>query len=78
MLYLVSRTDAVDWNEYHDVVVRAHSSEEALRMVTRGFTSADGWQYKFIGYCADGSNASVQQISTDGDPAIICEEFIAA
>lgn len=77
MLWLVSRTDAVDWQEHRDVVVRAGSGAEALRMVTCGFVHPDGCEYRFSGYRRDGSNARVVEILPDGGPAIICEEFTA-
>jgi hypothetical protein len=68
-LYLLSRTDRVDYDEYDSFVVAAESEEEALKWFPRGNKSAtneyyDGWVSKedLKIECIGESNSSVEKV----------------
>lgn len=84
-LYLITRTDRVDWNEYDELVVRASDPDAALAMLRR---EPDPWTHKghvcasyctdeYSGFRADGSNAKVEEIPLDGVPGLIVGSFNA-
>lgn len=75
-LYLVSRTDEVDWNEHNDVVVRALTKARALKLVCEGATQSDGTVAHMHGYEPDGSNATAKRVWALGREQVICEEFV--
>lgn len=67
-LYVVSRTDEVDWNECSRAIVRAASEAEALALVL-GSGVPKG--YPLQGFESDGNNAKVELLETSGESEII-------
>lgn len=78
-LYKITRTDDWDYDEYDEVVVRAGSKEEALRVVLAGEDTTEHgyptWHRDFHGITE--SNAAVEEIAADGEPAIIVASYNA-
>ena len=80
-LYLITRTDDTDYDEYTEVVVRAGSEKEALALVCR----ADEPYLKYMrserpafpGFRIDGLNARVEKIPVTGDAEVIASVFRA-
>ncbi|MCT2594247.1 hypothetical protein LHJ74_30805 [Streptomyces sp. N2-109] len=85
-LYLVSRTDHVDYYEYDAVVVRAENASAALAIVcaveTEDTYTVNSVSYSFVdmayrGFHRDDSNADVKLIPQDGEPGVILASFNA-
>lgn len=81
-LYLITRTDRHDYDEYDSLVVRASDPEAALAML-KGKCDCDDpgqhrlWCGEYLGFRADGSNAKVEEIPLDGEPGLILGSFNA-
>jgi hypothetical protein len=84
-LYLITRTDRHDYDEYDAILVRASDPVAALGMLAR---ELDSWTHKghacrnycteeYSGFRADGSNAKVEEVPLDGPPALIVGSFNA-
>lgn len=65
-LYLITRTDRTDYNEYFGLVVRANSKEDALAIATG-----------HSGFSPDGSNLVVVRIRESGRRGVILSDFHA-
>ena len=84
-LYLIQRTDDVDYDEYASVLIRAATAEEAMRLATRpitqedvagGLTGAIVGRPFYDGFRADRSNLTCTPIHEDGDPGEIIASFV--
>jgi hypothetical protein len=80
-LFLVSRTDNVDWDEHRAIVVRAGDEATALKIATNGDEyPLDGriyWDAHFEGFERDGSNLVVERIDGRGPAGLILADFKA-
>ncbi|GAA1064707.1 hypothetical protein [Streptomyces asiaticus] len=81
-LYLVSRTDRHDYDEYDAIVVRAGDESTALKIATSGteFCRGDGskrWDPDFEGFKRDGSNLMVERLESRGPAGLILASFNA-
>lgn len=85
-LYLITRTDGHDYDEYDALVVRAGDPEAALAMLRRvqpdwhprpGHVCGSYCHNEYSGFEADGSNAKVEEIPLDGKPELIIGSFNA-
>lgn len=80
-LFLVSRTDRTDYDEYDAIVVRAGDEATALKIATNGNqrSKMDGsyWDADFVGFQRDGSNLRVEELSSDGPEGVILKSFRA-
>ncbi|MFI9123849.1 hypothetical protein ACIGW0_31410 [Streptomyces bikiniensis] len=83
-LWLVSRTDDTDYDEYSAIVVRAADEETARRIATHGEERAsrwhaDGvyWEPAFLGFERDGSNLTVERLGARGPAGLILASFRA-
>lgn len=75
-LYLITRTDDTDYDEYTEVVVRAGSEKEALALVCRADPS-DPRDELYRGFRIDGSNAQAEKIRATGDAEVIVSSYRA-
>lgn len=78
-LWTVRRKDAVDYEEYSTVLVRAETEEDALYFVCGGpdkeFPELRVMDHPPLhGFLADGSNAVVEELLTDGVPGFLMGE----
>ena len=82
-LYMITRVDATDYDEYDKLIVRAESEAEALELLKLpcAFT---GWNRHacddyclalYPGFKADGSNAVVKELIAEGIPRVIMSSF---
>ena len=83
-LYLVGRTDEVDYDETVSVVVRASCESDARRLVTRhasGDEAIDNtWSEGFRGYhfwYSEASFVTLLASGVEGDEGIVCRNFNA-
>ena len=74
MIYLITRTDRTDYDEYDGIVVRASSEDEALSVVRKTDRYGDS---EFRGFRPDGTNAKVALVPEDGDVEVILSSFCA-
>jgi hypothetical protein len=74
-LYLVSRTDEVDYDEHDAIVVRAESKERAVALATHQETFDNVTWAKYSGMRAD--NVKVTEVTTEGDEEVILASFNA-
>ncbi|MFF1625594.1 hypothetical protein [Streptomyces sp. NPDC058272] len=76
-IFRVKRSDAVDYDEFDEVIVRAGNESDALNVV---LTSPGHWLYDgepMRGFLADGSNARVERVVEDGPAEIVVASFNA-
>jgi hypothetical protein len=77
-LYLVSRTDSVDYDEFDALVIRAKNEKEALKIATaRDPYSYEQARAEYQRFAADGSNAKVEKIAVTGKSEVILGSFNA-
>ncbi|MFF4478711.1 hypothetical protein ACFY1A_17075 [Streptomyces sp. NPDC001520] len=81
-LYLVSRTDRHDYDEYDAIVVRAGDEATALKIATNGteHERTDGskrWDSDFEGFERDGSNLTVERLESRGPAGRVLASFNA-
>ncbi len=85
-LYLITRTDGHDYDEYDAILVRASDPVAALGMLARKPDPWHPWQGhvcnsyctdEYSGFKADGSNAKVEEVPLDGAPGLIVGSFNA-
>ncbi|MDH6625761.1 regulation of enolase protein 1 (concanavalin A-like superfamily) [Streptomyces sp. LBL] len=79
-LFLVSRTDRHDYDEYDAIVVRAGDEATALKIATNGtdpFGDGEFWDEDFPGFKRDGSNLTVEPLSSDGTDGAVIKSFNA-
>ncbi|MEV0444039.1 hypothetical protein AB0I46_34495 [Streptomyces spectabilis] len=80
-LFLVSRTDHCDCDEYDAIVVRAGDEATALKVATNGRQreKLDGfyWDPDFEGFRRDGSNLAVEKLESRGSAGVILSSFYA-
>ncbi|MEU1074324.1 MULTISPECIES: hypothetical protein [unclassified Streptomyces] len=80
-LFLVSRTDPTEYDEYDAIVVRAGNEATARRIATNGTEERYGntvyWDADFDGFQRDGSNLIVNELVSDGPAGVILKSFNA-
>ncbi|GAA0641461.1 hypothetical protein GCM10009548_02080 [Streptomyces malaysiensis subsp. malaysiensis] len=80
-LYLVSRTDHHDYDEYDAIVVRAGDEATALKIATNGEEETYGddvyWDADFQGFERDGSNLIAERIDVRGPSELVLASFNA-
>lgn len=77
-LFLVSRTDRIEYGEYEAIVVRAGDEATALKISTNGkdpFGDGEFWDADFNGFRQDGSNLTVEALSSDGPDGVILKSY---
>jgi hypothetical protein len=67
-LYLITRTDHAEYEEFDEVFVRASSEKAALALVC-GYDDFGGEIYR--GFRADGSNAQVEEVPVRGGDEVL-------
>ncbi|MEW1551388.1 hypothetical protein [Streptomyces tsukubensis] len=81
-LFLVSRTDRTDYDEYDAIVVRAGDESTALKIATHGEEKHYGesayWSPDFPGFDRDGVNLTVERLESRGPAGLILKSFNAA
>lgn len=76
-LWLVHRTDSVDYDEYSSLVLRAESREAALDQLRN--PNPDGsWrdEQAYRGMCAEGSNVTIEELTAEGEPGLVIEDYL--
>lgn len=74
-LWMVSRTDGADYDEYSAMVVRATTADKARELVlTRGY-HWDDKPVPFAGFTE--RNIVVEPLSIQGDPGVVLGSFHA-
>lgn len=75
-LYLITRTDSVDYDEYDSIVVRAANEKAAMKMATE---QRDGPHHyaEFEGFAWDGSNLKIEHVDARGKAEVILSSFNA-
>ncbi|WP_406161033.1 hypothetical protein [Streptomyces canus] len=80
-LFLVSRTDRHDYDEYDAIVVRAGDESTALKIATNGEEERYGdhvyWDAAFSGFQRDGSNLRVEELVSEGPEGVVIKSFHA-
>ncbi|WP_432157791.1 MULTISPECIES: hypothetical protein [unclassified Streptomyces] len=80
-LFLVSRTDHTDYDEYEAIVVRAGDEATALKIATNGaeefYDDYAFWDPDFRGFKRDGSNLTVERLENDGPAGVVIKSFRA-
>lgn len=83
-LYMITRTDEWDYDEYDSVVVVAEDSDQALSLVTERITDdPNSFYYNrsgFSGFKVDGSNLVVDEIgiaTQDTHSGVVLSSFNA-
>jgi hypothetical protein len=69
-VYLVERTDEVDYDEYDSFVVKAESKKEALKLCQ---TEADDWSYHQDTFREN--NTKISELLNEGKKGIILGSF---
>lgn len=76
-LYLVSRTDGHDYDEYDAIVVRAGNEATALKIATHGDEDECGYTRSFNGFERSGSNLTVERLESRGPAGLVLASFNA-
>ncbi|MDX2575924.1 hypothetical protein PV332_10570 [Streptomyces scabiei] len=79
-LFLVSRTDRVDYEEHDAIVVRAGDEATAMKIATNGtdpYGDGEFWDADFNGFKRDGSNLTVERLESGGPDGVILKSFRA-
>jgi len=84
-LYLISRTDGHDYDEYDAILVRASDPDAALEMLKTKCARENHWGGEHYSWCdgmysgfkGDGSNAKVEEVPLDGEPGLIIGSYNA-
>ncbi|MGW0468304.1 hypothetical protein ACWDX6_24015 [Streptomyces sp. NPDC003027] len=83
-LFLVSRMDRTNYDEYDAIVVRAGDEATALKIATNGEEDRYGdepdeffWEPDFRGFERDGSNLTVERVADSGTDRVVLKSFNA-
>ena len=74
-LYLVTRTDTYDYDEYDALVVRAKDAEEARSIALTDYDQGSLFSAKYQGFTPE--NTKVDAIPAGGESGVVCSSYNA-
>jgi len=78
-IYLVSRTDGVDYDEYDALVIRAKNPKHALDIASGldEHMSEPGWPWYVYSGMGNRAALTVSEVTSDGKPGVILGSYNA-